>query len=115
MIPNSVFLHDEEKDSVRQHAMEQFRKGIVKCIIGTSVIGEGVDLPIANVLVMAGGGKARSQVMQNVGRALRPFAGKEKALIYDFEDQGSRFLSEHSSLRQEIYKMYSADEDEGYI
>lgn len=112
LIPGSIFLHGEEKDDVRQNAMEDFRRGKVRCLIGTSVIGEGVDLPRANVLVMAGGGKAKSQIMQNVGRVLRPFEGKSEAIVYDFTDEGSRYLSEHSQLRQEIYKMYDVKQEE---
>lgn len=106
VIPGAVFIHGEEKDDVRQKIMDSYRKGEIKCLIGTSVIGEGVDLPIASVLVMAGGGKARSQVMQNVGRVLRPYAGKKKAVVYDFSDTGSNYLSKHSVLRQEVYKQY---------
>jgi superfamily II DNA or RNA helicase len=106
LIPGSVFIHGQEKDVVRQKAMKDFRKGILKCIIGTSVIGEGVDLPIANVLIMAGGGKARSGVIQNVGRVLRLFPGKTDALIYDFTDQDGSFLEEHSILRRHVYAGY---------
>lgn len=110
LVSDSIFLHGEEKDDVRQRAMEDFRQGKVRCLIGTSVIGEGVDLPRANILVMAGGGKAKSQIMQNVGRVLRPFDGKTEAVVYDFTDKGSRYLEEHSYLRQEIYKMYDVKE-----
>lgn len=109
LIPGSEFLHGTIKDSERQKIMRDYRKGVVKCLIGTTVIGEGVDLPIANVLVMAGGGKARSQIMQNIGRVLRIFPQKESALIYDFLDRGSRWLSEHSVLRQRIYEGYLKD------
>lgn len=112
LVPDSVFLHGEEKDDVRQRAMEDFRIGKVRCLIGTSVLGEGVDLPRANVLIMAGGGKARSQIMQNIGRVLRPFEGKDKALVYDFTDAGSEYLSEHAVLRQEIYKQYDVNSEE---
>lgn len=106
LIPGAEFIHGQEKDSDRQRMMENFRKGKIKCLIGTSVIGEGVDLPIANVLIMAGGGKSRSQIMQNVGRVLRPFANKTSALVYDFADEGTQYLSEHSRLRREIYEVY---------
>jgi superfamily II DNA or RNA helicase len=106
MITGAVFIHGQEKNNIRQKALEDFRKGKIKCLIGTSVIGEGVDLPIANVLIMAGGGKARSQVVQNIGRVLRLFEGKDKALIYDFTDEDGSFLQEHSNLRRAIYSGY---------
>lgn len=110
LIPHAAFLHGTEKDLVRNNTMEDYRKGKITCLIGTSVIGEGVDLPCAAVLVMAGGGKARSAVMQNIGRVLRPYEGKEFALVYDFTDTGTGeepiYLEEHSKLRQEIYAQY---------
>lgn len=114
LIPGARFLHGEENDTVRNNTMEDYRKGKFKWIIGTSVIGEGVDLPIAAILVMAGGGKAKSAVMQNVGRVLRPFPGKEMALVYDFTDAGEgyepTYIEEHSMIRrEEIYPMYDVE------
>lgn len=106
MIPNAEFIHGEEKDDARAQMMEDFRDDELMCLIGTSVIGEGVDLPCAEVLIMAGGGKARSQVIQNIGRVLRIFPGKEKATIYDFEDRDGGFLEEHSLERSDIYEDY---------
>ena len=76
------------------------------CLIGTSVIGEGVDLPCAANLIMAGGGKARSQVIQNIGRVLRIMDGKEEATVYDFTDRDGGFLAEHSEERSLIYEDY---------
>jgi hypothetical protein len=106
MIPLAQFIHGEEKDAVRQKMMGDFKEGGLNCLIGTSVIGEGVDLPCAEVLIMAGGGKARSQIIQNIGRVLRIFKGKSEAVIYDFTDRDGSYLEEHSLERQEIYKEY---------
>ena len=103
MLPDAKFLHGHIKDSERAQIMNSFRSGKLKCLIGTSVIGEGVDLPIANVLIMAGGGKAKSQIMQNIGRVLRLYEGKDRAIIYDFKDRDDSWLEEHSALRAEIY------------
>lgn len=106
MLEGSEFIHGNVKDLDREKLMENFRKGKYRILIGTSVIGEGVDLPIADTLIMAGGGKAKSQVLQNVGRVLRTFKGKLSALIIDFTDEGSRWLTEHSIIREEIYNEY---------
>ena len=77
------------------------------CLIGTSVIGEGVDLPCAENLIMAGGGKARSQVIQNIGCVLGIMGEKEKATIFDFTDRDGGFLEEHSEERSLIYEEYT--------
>jgi DNA repair protein RadD len=107
IIPDSFFLNGKEKDSVRTKVMTDFRSGKLKCLIGiNTILGEGIDLPIANLLIMAGGGKSKGQTMQNLGRVLRLYPGKTEAVIYDFSDHGSRYLSEHSLIRQEIYKTY---------
>lgn len=106
LIPGAEFINGEEKDSVRIRLMEDFRKGKLKTLIGTSVIGEGVDLPIGKVLIMAGGGKAESQIIQNVGRVLRIFPGKTEAIVYDFDDLGASHLEEHAKARQAIYDQY---------
>jgi superfamily II DNA or RNA helicase len=103
MIPNSDFVSGNENDSDREKMLENFRSKKTNILIGTSCIGEGVDLPCAEVLIMAAGGKAKSQVMQNVGRVLRPYEGKTEALVYDFCDNGGNFLERHSRLREEVY------------
>lgn len=106
MIPWAEFIHGEEKDDARIQMMDDFRDGELMCLIGTSVIGEGVDLPCAENLIMAGGGKARSQVIQNIGRVLRIMDGKEKATIYDFTDRDGGYLEDHSQERSIIYRNY---------
>lgn len=101
------FLHGQVKDSDRQRIMENFRKKKIKCLVGTrGVLGEGIDLPCAEVLIMAAGGKARSEHMQALGRVLRIYPGKEKAIIYDFADNGSRWLHNHFLERMEVNKIY---------
>lgn len=111
LIPTAKFIHGQLKDSVRDKIMEDFRKGKERLIIGTSILGEGVDLPIADVLIMANGGKSPIQVMQNVGRVLRIHPGKEKAIIYDFADIGAPWLEDHAKERQKIYELYEVKDD----
>jgi superfamily II DNA or RNA helicase len=106
LIPWAKFIHGEEKDAERQKMMKDFKDGDLDCLIGTSVIGEGVDLPCAEVLIMAGGGKARSQVIQNIGRVLRIHPKKKEAVIYDFKDRDGGYLEDHSEERSLIYKEY---------
>jgi DNA repair protein RadD len=115
LIPDSEFIHGGLKDLDRNRMMANFREGKLKCLIGTSVIGEGVDLPIADVLIIGGGGKAKSQVIQNVGRVLRIKEGKTKAIIYDFTDKDGKWLEEHSDLRQEIYNQEYPNNTKGEL
>lgn len=112
LLPHCEFIHGQTKDSERERLMENFRKGKLKGLIGTSVIGEGVDLPIADMLIMAGGGKSKIQVMQNIGRVLRLYPGKDRPLICDFTDEDGSWLEDHSLVRSEIYEEYLPEEEE---
>ena len=55
------------------------------------------------------GGKAKSKVIQNVGRVLRLFANKKESIIYDFQDAGANYLEEHAIARRDVYNEYYGD------
>ena len=78
-------------------------RGEVQVLIGTSVIGEGVDLPTADALVYACGQKARVQVVQNAYRVGTMSPGKSHAVLVDFVDRHHRKLMEHTEERAKIY------------
>lgn len=103
LLPHAELLTGSEDRDERRRMLDNFRSGKLNCLIGTSVLGEGVDLPVADVLILAGGGKSKIQVMQNIGRVMRLFPGKTKATVYDFRDEGSKYLSDHSNQRAAIY------------
>lgn len=110
LIPGSQFINGEETDTIQDRMMDDFQAGKYNVLIGTSVIGEGVDLPIADTLIMAGGGKARSSIMQNVGRILRLCAGKNDAILVDIDDVDVQWLADHALARQEVYQLYLIDQ-----
>ena len=84
--------------------MDEFRqRGGV--LIGT-VFGEGIDLPRLDTVIMAAGGKSERLVIQRMGRALRPFDGKQRARIIDFLDQDGGMLERHSRQRMEVYRSF---------
>ncbi len=76
-------------------------------LIGTvGVLGEGMTMPPCEYVLIAGGGKSRIQFMQNVGRALGKYPGKESAKIILFRDTSHKFLRRHfnaqiKTLREE--------------
>lgn len=91
---------NKENDKI----LEDFNKGRVKVLIATSIVGEGVDLPCAQVLINARGGNKKGNILQNIGRVLRLYPDKKYALIIDFFDGNSKWLIEHSKTRLEIYR-----------
>lgn len=75
----------------------------VKVLIGTSLLGEGVDLPSADALVYARGEQAEVTLVQNAYRVSTAQAGKTKALIVDFADRHNSKLMNHSMERLAVY------------
>ena len=86
---------------------EAIKKSLIekktKCVISTAVWKEGVDIPSLDVVINAGGGRSEIMTLQNIGRGLRKFEGKERALVIDFFDNSHRFLVEHFGERISIY------------
>jgi len=74
----------------------------VGILIGTSLLGEGVDLPVADALVYARGEKAEVSLVQNLYRVGTACPGKTEALIVDFSDRHHRKLLAHSQERARV-------------
>ena len=88
----------------RAGVIGDFRAGIVKCIVGTSLLDVGADLPIASVLVNAAGGKAEGRTEQRVGRICRAHPDKPPAVCCDFTDRHFFMLSAQAAKRRQVYR-----------
>lgn len=82
----------------RAKMIADFKAEEFHVLIATSLADEGLDVPCASVLIMAGAGRSKTKIIQRTGRVLRPFEGKDAGIIYDFED------SFHGMLRAQSYK-----------
>ena len=105
-IPNSKFANGTEKRAINMQMIRDFNKGKFNVLIGTSVLGEGVDTVRAQYGIMAGGGKAKSSVIQRIGRLLRPFPGKKEAIVLDFTHQNTKYLNQHFQERLNVYEEF---------
>jgi hypothetical protein len=79
----ALHLGDETPDDERQAALAAHREGRVKVICSYGILREGADLPWAwhGILLQACGGL--STYLQIVGRLLRGYEGKERAILQD--------------------------------
>lgn len=68
---------------VRRASIEGFRTGAIRLLCNVFVFTEGTDLPAAAVCFMARGCGTPGQMLQMVGRVLRPAPGKTEALFWD--------------------------------
>lgn len=76
----------------------------VRCLVATSLADEGLDCPVAEVVIMACGGRESGRVIQRVGRVMRPHAGKSSGLIIDLEDAGARTAHNQHKARLKVYR-----------
>ncbi len=76
--------------------IKAFNANKINALIGTNgVIGEGVDTKPCEWVIIAGLGKAKSSFMQQVGRGVRTYPGKDSAKIILIKDKSHRFLIRH--------------------
>jgi superfamily II DNA or RNA helicase len=65
-------------------------------LIGTTgVLGEGVDTKPAEYVIIAGLGKSRPQFMQQVGRGVRTYKGKESCKVILIKDPSHKWTLTH--------------------
>jgi len=67
----------------RREALAAFAAGSVRVLSNVDLFGEGFDLPAVEVVILARPTRSLSLHLQQIGRALRPAAGKDAALILD--------------------------------
>lgn len=84
----------------------RFKRAEFPILIGTSVIGEGVDVPNASALIYAGGLGASVQMMQSYFRPLTAFEGKPYGAIYDFYDLHHPTLQRQSEARHQLASVW---------
>lgn len=102
-IPGSVFVEGSDSIKNRAAAFDAFRTGELPCLIGTSLCDEGVDIPAADALILAGAGSSSTRALQRIGRVLRSAPGKTAAYVADIVDEHPVFRRQFYS-RNKIYR-----------
>ena len=97
-------VHSKVPKKARAEAIEAFRDGSLPVMLATSLADEGLDVPRASVLIMAGAGRSAARAEQRTGRVLRTWGEKTHGVIYDFWDCQHRFLLAQSRARKRTYE-----------
>lgn len=100
---NATFLQGSDDTERRQQVLDDFENGDTDILIST-IVKEGVDLPAINGILFAGGGRSDIQLIQVIGRALRPSNGQH-AKIVDVRDRG-KFFGDQFDARQDALENY---------
>jgi superfamily II DNA or RNA helicase len=98
------FVSTDIDRSRQGRIMRSFSDGAeVKVLLGTSILGEGVDLPAVDALVYAKGEKAEVSLTQAIYRICTAIEGKSEAVLIDFADRHHKKLLAHAMERLRIY------------
>jgi len=113
-IEGSVFVRAKEKAQEEgapwvdpSEAVRDFNAGKIRCLIGTSVIGEGTDILPVDVLMLLAGGASKGLVMQNLGRGLRRVEGRKNEVLvidYQIDVPQAQHLKRHGDARKEWFE-----------
>lgn len=93
------FLSGKESSEARRHAASQFQHGRPPILVVTTIWDEGIDAPEIDHVILAGGGKSETQVLQRIGRGMRRKADGRGLTVTDFLDLTHRNLTKHSRDR----------------
>jgi len=100
-IPCEILSGKDNSDE-RERVKKRLEDGEISLVLASKIFDIGVDLPILNALVTAGGGKSSVRALQRIGRVIRRAPNKEMAAVIDFADQAP-YLFSHSEARRDIY------------
>jgi len=101
---NAPFLTGKEPQSVRKKTIESLSKRETSMVIATKIFDEGIDVPIIDAVILAGGGKSYVKCVQRIGRTMRTGKDKKKPVVIDFLDKCHPYLKRHSLERINLYK-----------
>lgn len=84
------------QDNESRSFIEEFNNRVFPVLVGTTgVLGEGIDTKPAEVVIIAGLGKAKGQFMQAVGRGVRKYPSKTECHVIIFKDPSHKFTMRH--------------------
>ena len=99
-----LFVSGKDSMVVRKQAKEAIASKNLSVLIASSIWDEGVDAPILDAGILAGGGASDIKSIQRVGRILRPKEGSNIVYIIDFKDMTNKYLLNHSMARIKAYE-----------
>lgn len=79
----AVHVDGESSVDQRDRAIALFAEGKIKILSNVDLFGEGFDLPAIETAILLRPTQSLGLYLQQVGRVLRPYPGKDEAIILD--------------------------------
>lgn len=80
----AVALTNQDSNQRRQMAVQRLENGELEYIITVDLFNEGVDIPSLNQIVMLRNTQSQIVFLQQLGRGLRKYPGKDFVTVIDF-------------------------------
>lgn len=98
------FVSGTDKSSRRDEIANQLSDFSLKGAIASRIFNEGRDIPPLGLVIIAGGGADTKTHLQQIGRVIRRFEGKQCGIIVDINDSEPYYLSYNSKTRIKAVK-----------
>lgn len=112
----AVAVTAESDDNERASALQRLQSGQLRAIFAVDVFNEGVDLPAVDTLLFLRPTESALVFMQQLGRGLRRFEGKDCVTVLDFIGKSHRkfrfdlrYRAITGASRAEVEKQVRAD------
>lgn len=103
----TYYIVGELDETTRKKRLDDFRRGVTRVLVLTTVGDEGIDIPDANIGIIVAGTSSKRQFIQRLGRLLRPIPGKY-ARLYEIVVRNT-FEEIESRKRKEAIKIMLQD------
>lgn len=105
---DAELLTGDTPDAEREQVLDNLESGEQRIVVST-ILSEGVDIPSLDAVVLAHGQRSDVEVIQTIGRALRP-SGRQDAMIVDVADRGRFFREAYEDRQKAVTDYYGLDE-----
>ena len=95
----SVALTGDDPPDVRAHHLRELQAGELRCVFSVEVLGEGVDVPDVDCVLLLRPTASATVFAQQLGRGLRRAAGKSHLTVIDLIGQHRREFRFEDRLR----------------
>lgn len=95
----SIALTGDDSPEVRDHGLSQLKAGALRCVFSVEVLGEGVDVPDVDTILLLRPTQSATLFTQQLGRGLRRAQGKSSLTVLDLIGQQHREFRFDERLR----------------
>ena len=110
---NACAIHSGTDKEVRSFYVRKFAAGEVQAIVAPRILDEGIDFPDADFAVVLAASNSKRQMIQRMGRVLRPKKGGHRArvaVLFAEDTVEDPRLGAHEMFRQDVYDSASVVE-----